>query len=56
VELELDGAANGLRLRIRDLETGACACVDAFALRSLALLAPGGLAGLCAGTVPADGA
>jgi hypothetical protein len=54
VTLSVDGMANAPRLRLRDLETGAEACVDAFVLRSLCLVGPEGWLALCRATVPAD--
>lgn len=55
VRLTLDSAANDLRLHIEDLETGAVALLDAFALRSLCRLPPEALLELCRATVPGGG-
>ena len=55
VRLTLDGAANDVRLRVEDLETGSVALLDAFALRSLCRLSPDALLDLCRATVPGGG-
>jgi hypothetical protein len=54
VELHLDTAGNAPRLQVRDLESGAAVCLDAFLLRSLCLLPPEALEDLCRRTVPTD--
>jgi hypothetical protein len=54
VEVAVDASGNDPRLAIRDLETGERVCLDAFVLRSLALLPAAWLEALCRATVPAD--
>lgn len=54
VRVALDRAANGPRLRVDDLETGASVYLDAFVLRTLAVLPPGGLEALCRASLPHD--
>ncbi len=55
VDLRVDESANAPRLLVHDLESGARVHLDAFVLRSLALLTPAQLEALCRATVPVEG-
>ena len=54
MEVACDLEANGPRLRLADRESGAVVWLDAFVLRTLCLLPPEALRGLCRATVPQD--